>query len=202
MGLGLLLIGYFVVSIVSVNQPLALAMPLGYAMLLSALTFLSPYERGFRITRNVTFAALPVSVYFAVTGTGTWGIYTCPAWLTNAGLTAAAEWYYFVFVLIFHVLLLRSLAVFTGDMGLASLRQMSWRNLMIVMIYQFIYLIFALLLPLISDYGSLFVIPLLLLRFIYAFLNLYLFFRCYRVILPEGSDAVAPERKTKKEDKP
>ena len=177
-------------------------MPLGYIMMLAALTLLTPYDKGFRLTRNVTFAALPVSIYYAVTGTGAWGLFTCPAWLTGAVFSAVAEWYYFVFMLAFHILLLRTLAAFTGEMGLAALRQMAWRNLLIVGIYQFLFLILSLVLPLISAYGGLFVLPLTLLRFIVIFLNIYLFFRCYRLILPEGSDAVVPEKKNKKEDQP
>lgn len=200
MGFGLLLIGYFIANVIPVYPALALAMPLGYIVMLAALTLLAPYAKGFLITRNVTFAALPVSLYFAVTGTGTWGLFTLPAGLTGTAMTAAAEWYYFVFVLVFHMFLLRTLATFTGEMGLSSLRQMSWRNLLIVFIYQFLFLVFSLLLPLFSDIGGLFVLPLTLLRFVFVFLNIYLFFRCYRVILPEGSDAVTPEKRTDKED--
>ena len=96
--------------------------------------------------------------------------------------------------------LLRTLATFTGEMGLSSLRQVSWRNLLIVFIYQFLFLVFSLLLPMFSDIGGLFVLPLTLLRFVFVFLNIYLFFRCYKVILPEGSDAVTPEKRTDKED--
>ena len=200
MGFGLLLIGYFIAFIIPVWQQLALAMPLGYAVILAALTLLAPYAKGFSLTRGVTFAALPVSLYFAVTGTASWGVFTLPAWLTAPALSTAAEWYYFLFVLAFHVCLLRTLAAFTGEMGLSSLRQMSWRNLLIVLIYQALFLILSLLLPLFSRYGGLFVLPLTLLRFVFVFLDIYLFFRCYRLILPEGSDAAVPEKKTDKED--
>lgn len=202
MGFGLLLIGYFVAYIIPVYQRLAFAMPLGYAVILVALSLLSPYMRGFLVTRNVTFAALPVSVYYAVTGTATWGVFTLPAWMTGTALSAVAEWYYFVFVLAFHVFLLRTLATFTGEMGLPALRQTAWRNLLIVMIYQALFLILSLLLPLFTQYGGLFVWPLTLLRFVFVFLNIYLFFRCYRLILPEGSDAIVPEKKADKENQP
>ncbi len=201
MGFGLLLIGYFIANIIPVYPALALAMPLGYAVILAALSLLAPYAKGFLLTRGVTFAALPVSIYYAVTGTASWGAFTLPAWLTGTALSTAAEWYYFLFVLAFHVCLLRTLATFTGDMGLPSLRQMAWRNLLIVLIYQALFLVLSLLLPMFSDYGGLFTLPLTLLRFVFVFLDLYLFFRCYRLILPEGSDAVLPDKKTDKEDK-
>ena len=201
MGFGLLLIGYFIANIIPVHPALALAMPLGYAVMLAALSLLAPYAKGFSVTRNLTFAALPVSVYFAVTGTASWGVSALPAWLTGTALSTAAEWYYFLFVLAFHVCLLRTLATFTGEMGLPSLRQMAWRNLLIVLIYQTLFLVLSLLLPLFSRYGGLFTLPLALLRFVFVFLDLYLFFRCYRLILPEGSDAVVPEKSPDKEDK-
>ena len=201
MGFGLLLIGYFIAYIIPVWQQLVFAMPPGYLVMLAALTLLAPYAKGFRLTRNVTFAALPVSIYYAVTGTAEWGLYTCPAWLTGTVLSAAAEWYYFLFVLVFHVCLLRTLGTFTGEMGLPALRQMAWRNLLIVVIYQALFLLVSLLLPLFSDYGGLFVLPLTLLRFVFIFLDIYLFFRCYRLILPEGSDATVPDKKTDREDR-
>ena len=200
MGFGLLLIGYFIAYVIPVVEQLALAMPLGYVVVLTALTLLAPYAKGFLLTRNVTFAALPVSLYYAVTGTASWGTFTLPAWLTGPALSTAAEWYYFLFVLAFHVCLLRTLATFTGEMGLPALQAAAWRNLLIVVIYLALFLLLSLLLPLFSDYGGLFVLPLTLLRLVFVFLDIYLFFRCYRLILPEGSDAVMPDKKTGKED--
>lgn len=186
MGYGLLLIGYFMANILPVISFLSVAMPIGYALMAVALYKLAPYDRKFLCAFGAAIAALPVSLYYGVYGFLQLGG-------GNAGFFSPAvfgvvTWVYFVLSLVFTVLLLWAQAAFAKESALFSLQSNAWRNLTFVALYHAIYLLVSILAACGVPHTSAFVIPMTMLRYLCIFLNLWLFFRCYRYILPEGSE--------------
>ena len=190
MGYGLILIGYFMVNILSTISFLSVAMPIGYALMAFALWRLAPYERRFLFAFGTALLAIPVAVYYAVYGVlslfgGGTGFFS-PAVFT------VIEFVYFAFSFAFVILLLWAQAAFAKESELFSVQNVAWRNLVFVVIYHLLYLVVNILNLCGVPHMSAFVIPMTMLRYLTVFLNLWLFFRCYRYILPEGSEAALP----------
>ena len=188
MGYGLLLIGYFMANILPVISFLSVAMPIGYAVMAVALWRLAPYERKFLFGFVAALVTLPVALYYAAYGLVSLGGVTegffAPA------VFSAVSWLYFALSLAFTVLLLWAQAAFAKESALFSLQSNAWRNLTFVGMYHLLYLTVNVLNALGVPHTSAFVIPMTMLRYLCVFLNLWLFFRCYRHILPEGSEQV------------
>ena len=190
MGYGLLLIGYFMANILPVISFLSFAMPFGYALMAVALWRLAPYERRFLFAFGTALFTMPVAIYYAIYGVlslfgGGTGFFS-PAVFT------VIEFIYFALSLAFAVLLLWAQAAFAKESGLFSIQNIAWRNLVFVVIYHLLYLVVSILNLCGVPHVSAFVIPMTLLRYLTVFLNLWLFFRCYRYILPEGSEEPLP----------
>ncbi len=190
MGYGLLLIGYFMASILPVISFLSVAMPIGYALMAVALWRLAPYEKKFLYSFSAALVTLPVALYYAVYGLlqlggGTEGLFA-PA------VFDVIHWIYFALSLAFTALLLWAQASFARESGLFSLQSNAWRNLTFVGLYHLLYLAVSILGACGVPHTSAFVIPMTMLRYLCVFLNLWLFWACYRDILPEGSEQAAP----------
>ena len=197
MGYGLLLIGYFFANILPVISFLSVAMPIGYGMMAVALFRLAPYEKRFLYAFYAALATLPAALYYAVygllqLGDGTVGLFAPTVF-------AVVQWVYFALSLGFVALLLWAQATFARDTELFSVQSNAWRNLTFVAIYHLLYLAVSILNVCNVPHVSAFVIPMTMLRYLCIFLNLWLFFKCYRYILPEGSEeAPLPQPSTSK----
>ena len=145
-------------------------------------------------TTRMSILSLPMTLF---------GLYYTLSSFVKAGLFEAdllfggtvftvVEWIYFVYSFLLIALILWALASLAAEMKLYSVQSNAWRNLTFLALYQLIYFIIKLPIP----HASAFVLPITLLRYLCIFLNVWLFFRCYRFILPEGSDAaVVPQEK-------
>lgn len=197
MGFGWLLIGYFFANIMSLYSTLSFAMLAGYPMMIMGLYRLAPYHTRFRYCFYFSFASLPFALYFALYGFAQMGIGSQLAFLTGS-FYLVVEWCYFVFSLLFHGLLLYGIAGLTQELGLVALQGNALRNMILVGLYYLIDLIARLPVAFISAHVAYFAIPLILLRLIFILLNLYLIFKCYRYICPEGEESMAePVKKSK-----
>ena len=190
MGYGILLIGYFLANILPVISFLSLAMPIGYAVMAVALWRLAPYEKRFLYSFYAALAALPFALYYGVYGLlqllgGGEGFFAPVVF-------EVVSWVYFACSLAFTALLLWAQAAFAKESGLFSVQSNAWRNLTFVALYHLMYLAVSVLGACGVPHTSAFVIPMTMLRYLCVFLNLWLFFKCYRYILPEGSDAIEP----------
>lgn len=199
MGFGLLLIGYFMINIMTIFAPFALVMPIGFVIVAFACHRLAPYHSFFLKTLFVSAFGVLFGCYFALYGLMTVGALPELPFLIGT-FYSVVEWSYFVYTLLFHTVLLCGLMMLCGDLGLVEIQSISMRNLVFVGIYHLLYLIAKMPLAFIEAHQTAFALPISLLRFFCAFLNLWLFFRCYRYILPEGSELITPEeeKKTKK----
>jgi len=199
MGFGLLLMGYFLVNVLPVISVFSAAMLMGFPLMLLGLYRLAPYHKFFYFSFLFTFTGLPFGLYYTLFALGDVGAVPALAVLGGAVFTAV-EWAYLVWGLSFHVLVLLGVAFLTTELGLFGLQSAAFRNLTFSAIYYLLFLVIKM--PFLAAHAIPFVIPLTILRYLCVFLNLWLFFRSYQVILPEGSDEITPPDQTKGGNKP
>ncbi|MBE6701857.1 MAG: hypothetical protein E7585_00375 [Ruminococcaceae bacterium] len=199
MGFGLLLIGYFFANIMSLYSTLSFSMLVGYPIMIYALWRLAPYHTRFRHSFYISFGALPFAVYFTVFAIMQWcGV----QWALFEGVTYGIfELGYFLFSLCFHFFLLYSVAGLAGELRFLVLQSGAWRNLIMMALYAVIDAISRLPIPQIAANPAYFAIPVLLLKILFLFLNMWLFFQCYRKIAPEDEDVRTPDPALKKRKK-
>ena len=203
MGFGWLMVGYFFAFVVSLYSPLAMAMLVGYPLMIIGLRMLAPYHKHLKIAFFSSFASLPFALYFGVDAFAKVGMIQ-PVF--KASLSATMEWVYFVFSFLFTAWLLYALASLCAELTLIRLQTTALRNLLILAFTFLLDLVARLPFGFIQSISMYVGLPLLLLRFIILFLNLYLFFGCYRYICPEGTedaglyvlDDLTPKEKNKK----
>lgn len=196
MGFGMLLIGYFLANILPVISAFSFAMLLGYPLLIAGLYRLAPYHKKFYYSMWVALPSPLFAMYYTVFGFATVGLLPSFAFLGGT-VYLIVEWLYFSYTLLLNFMILWSVASFTGEMNLFSIQSSAWRNLTFTLIYHAVYLIIKLPIPLMLVHGGAFALPVTLLRYLCVFLNLWLFFLCYRNILPEESEAEDTQNKRK-----
>ncbi len=199
MGFGMLLIGYFLANILPVISIFSFAMLLGYPLIIVGLYRLAPYHKKFYYSMWVATPSPVFAICYTFFGFATAGLLSGVTFLGGT-IYLVVEWLYFFYSLLLNFMVLWSVASFTGEMGLYNLQSAAWRNLTFILIYHVLYLIIKLPIPLILAHSGAFALPITLLRYLCVFLNLWLFFLCYRNILPEGgeiTDIQTNERKNK-----
>ncbi|MBE6554740.1 MAG: hypothetical protein E7663_00705 [Ruminococcaceae bacterium] len=184
MGFGWLMIGYFAVNIMALYQPLSMIMLIGYPMMIAGLFRLAPYEKRFHISRDLSFLTIPFAIYYALFGLSSIGILPPLSFFDGIGADIV-EWCYFALTLALHALILWGIAELTRELSLFTFQSAALRNLIFVMIYHLLYLIISL--PLSSAFAPHFAVAVMILRLLCVFLNLWLFFKCHRIIIPEES---------------
>ncbi|MBQ8357175.1 MAG: hypothetical protein IJX39_05135 [Clostridia bacterium] len=206
MGFGWLLIGYFFANVMSLYSPLSFAMLAGYPMMIMGLYHLAPYHPRFRYTFYASFVSLPLAIYFALYGFSQMGFGYFP-FFTGTFYTVM-EWCYFAFSLLFHALFLFAVAGLTRELGLIALEGNAWRNLIFVGTYYLLDGIARMPIPWIMAHQGYFSLSLILLRICFILLNIYLIYKCYRYICPEGEENMpdklsqkSKKQKREKEDK-
>ena len=200
MGFGLLLIGYFLINVTTLLAPIAVAMPVGFALVAMGAYRLMPYHSRFKLLFGLSLVGLPFGIYYTLYGLSFLGAIPSLAFLSGTAF-AAVEWAYFVLSLLVQIALLTAISLLVMDLGLLEMQSVAMRNLVFVGIYHFVYLLAHLPVAGIKAHAGAFTLPITLLRFLCVFLNLWLLFRCYRNILPEGSDMVAVDVEEKGEEK-
>ena len=190
MGFGLCLIGYFLVNVLPVISIFSAAMLPGLALLLWGLWRLAPYHKIFFYSFFFTLTGIPFGIYYTLYSLADVGI--IPELLVLGGtIFGIVEWAYLAWGLLFHVLVLLGMAKLMTELGLWGFQSAAWRNLTFAVIY---YLLFFLVkMPFMTAHAAPFIIPLTILRYLCMFLNLWLFFRSWQVVLPEGSDSEPTE---------
>ena len=200
MGFGWLLIGYFFANVMSLYSPLSFSMLAGYPMMVMGLWHLSPYHTRFRYAFFTSLLSIPFAVYFSLYAFSQLGFQSFD--FTSGSVYSAVELCYFVFSLVFYALLLYAIAGLAGELGLVALQGNAWRNLIFLVLYYMLDGFLRLPLSWLTQVRMYFAIALILLRFSILFLNMYLIFKCYRYICPEGEDqSCNRSKKTPKKNK-
>ena len=182
---------------VALYQPLSFMMAVGYGLIIFALLRLAPYHKHFQQCFYVSFLSLPFAGYYTVYGLAASGVMSQPALFTRIG--TAVDWLYFAYTLLLQLLLVYAIFRLTVELEITPLQPTALRNLIFLAVYYVLYGIARMPLAIIQNNVSLLALPVTILRFTCIFCNLWLFYGCYRVILPEGSDATPQLPKLMKE---
>ena len=193
MGFGWFLIGYFFVSVMSLYSALSFAMLAGYPMMIFALRQLAPYHRYFRVGFYASILSLPFALYFGLFGLGEMGLLSLSVF--KGATFDTVQWVYFVFTLLFTALWLYGIMAFCSELGHLRLQGCALRNLVLFGVTYFFDFIARLPLGFVQRYQGYFAAPVLLMRFIVIYLNLYLIFSCYRAFGPEGEELSKNKRR-------
>lgn len=186
MGFGWLLVGYFFANVMSLYSPLSFAMLAGYPMMIMGLWRLTPYHTRFRYAFYGSFVSLPFAIYFSIYAFSQLGFQEIA--ILNGSFFAVMEWCYFGFSLLFHAMLLYAIAGLTAELGLVALQGNAWRNLIFVGLYYLVDGFARLPISWVNTFRAYFSLILILLRLSFLLLNMYLIYKCYRYICPEGED--------------
>ena len=187
MGFGLLLMGYFCVNVMALYPPLSFAMLIGYGLMIVALFRLAPYHKCFYQCRNFSFAALPFAGYYTAFGLAAARVLPEMPIFSSA-FDVAVDWAYFAYGFLLQAWLLWAILKLTLELEVVKLQTTALRNLIFMTLYHIVYPVAKLPLSFIQNNIGLLAVPVTLLRLIVVFCNLWLFYSCYRAILPEGSD--------------
>lgn len=187
MGFGFLLMGYFCVNVMALYPPLSVVMPVGYGLMIFALFRLAPYQVNFYRCRNLGFLSVPFAVYYTVYGLTAAHILPEMALFASTA-DAVIDWAYFAFTLAFQLLLLYAVFRLAVELEVQRIQAGALRNMIFVAVYHLFYLFAKLPFAFIQNNIGLLALPVTILRLVCVFCNLWLFYCCYRTILPEGSD--------------
>lgn len=190
MGTGLVFVGYFFANLVALFSPLAFVKLLGYPLMLLGLRRLRPYQSTFRVCYAVGYLSLPFAAYYTYTALLALGV---PGREVPSGLSTAVEWCYFVFFIAFELLLLLSYGRLSRELEHERTATPAFRNMIFVGLYALVYVVANLLDIAASAVAKYFYLPLLLLRMLFLFLDLWLIYLCYRDIAPEESEQMELE---------
>lgn len=183
MGFGLLLIGYFFVSVVSLYSPFSFAMLIGYPLMITGLWRLAPYQRNFRTAFYLSPLSLPFALYYAFFSMEQWGLIRLS--ILSGSFYQTVEWLYFVFVLLFTALWLYGILSLCRELELLKLQSPAVRALFLFLAMYVLDLISRLPIAFITEHRAVLAVPVLFMRLLIIFLILYLLYGCYRYIAPE-----------------
>ena len=184
MGFGCLFVGYFFANMMPpVGTPLSLAKLIGYPLMIAAFYRLAPYHKRFLHCFIASFATLPFAVYYGLLGLAEFKVMPQLWFLTGTFYTVVESCYLAVSALI-HVLMLLAIFALTKELQHADLQGNALRCLICTGLYTVL--------------RGLMLIPCAMQKYLFAatmllwlcmlFMNLFLLFRCYRYICPEGDE--------------
>ena len=195
MGFGILFIGYFMATLMSINTIGSVMRLLGYALVLVATRKLSKYHRAFDAVSLATALMMAVSLLLVVYDASSF-LYEMliidaqllpPAFRTVVGYVEMALTFVFSAVLLWAI---RLIAIQTQVQKIAV---GAVRNFVFICIYYVLSLIGMLPFPFAQTYASVVGAPVLILYFVWIVLNLVLIYTCYARICDE--DDVDMEQK-------
>lgn len=190
MGTGFVFIGYFFANIMAMFSPLAFAKLAGYPLMLLGFRRLRPYHPLFRVCYAVGFASLPFAAYYTYTALISLGV---PGAAVPEMLAATVEWCYFAFSIALELLLLLAFGRLSRELGHIRTATPAFRNMIFVGLYAVVYLVANLPVVAASAAAKYFYLPLLLLRMLFLFFDLWLLFLCYRDICPADNEQMELE---------
>jgi len=197
MGFGLLLIGYFLANVLPVISIFSAAMLLGFPLISVALYRLAPYHKRFYLSWLFSLPAFLFGLYYTLCSLA--GVGVIPTFAIFSGTAFdVIELIYLGYTLALYALILWSVASLSAELGLFRTQSAAWRNLTFLVIYHVLFFIVKLPIPFFVAHATSFVLPMTVLRYLCVFLNVWLFFRCFLDILPEGSDKEPVQKRKEK----
>lgn len=184
MGFGLLFIGYFVATLMSINMAGPFIRVIGYGIVFVAASKLSGYNRNFRLLQIASALMGALSILISASTVTNFlydeliissSIFT-GAYQTVIGHVETVMSFMFATVMLYAI---RSIAIETED---DKISMNAIRNFVFMCIYMLLYVVTCL--P--FAYTKYFGMPTLLIQLAYVILNLILIFTCYTRICDEG----------------
>lgn len=189
MGFGLLFLGYITTFLMSINSFGVVFRLTGCAIMLSALSKLSRYEKSFFYVNISCFAMTAISLFECVFG------FFDSGWRYD-NVKSICMSIFLVLTVIFHFLLYLAIYRISKDVGLERLKLKSVRNAVFASIELVILLCAYVMWNLELNITKYIVMAGILYPFVIAILNLMLIYSCYKNICEEG-DEEAPRKPSK-----
>ena len=188
MGFGLLFLGYFIATLMSINKFGSFFRIVGYSIVLISAVKLNKYNRSFRLLGISALLMITVSSLRAasvvcdflynglIINNDPFG----EQYLNTMGYIETASSF------VFNSMMLYSIHQIARETEVVKIVAASVRNFIFVCIYIVLYLIGILPFDFASDYTKYFSAPVLILYFIWVILNLTLIYSCYAKICDES----------------
>ena len=188
MGFGWFFVGYFSVTVVSlylpIFPPLAFAMLVGYPMIIYALWQLAPYHRYLRVSFYASFSSLPFALYYFLYALRYLGVSL--SWVGAS--FAVMNVVYSIFTLLFTGLWLFALLSLSRELAHKKLLGGAIRSMIFFGVGGILYVVSEITSLFVKESEPYFAIPVLFLRVISIFVNMYFIYLCYRYIGPQEED--------------
>ena len=200
MGFGLLFVGYFAVTFLTLNAAGFLIRLLGYGIILRAVSKLRQYHRAFGYAWWGSVLMLLVSAALAFAGVTEWlydALLISERVMSDGAITALG-YVEQASSFVFHALLLWAIRQIALETEVGKIAVSAVRNFVFICIYEVVYLIGILPVEAIRNFSARLGLMALLIYFVWAVLNLILFGSCYAHICDEND--VEMERKPSRFD--
>lgn len=188
MGFGLLFVGYFAVTFLTLNTAGFLIRLVGYGIILTALGKLRQYHRAFGLAWWGGVLMLLVSAALALAGVGEFlyeSLLISSRWVSEFAMTVLG-YVEQVSSLVFHALLLWAIRAIARETEVNKIATNAVRNFVFLCIYEIVYLVGILPVEAIHNATARLGLIALLVYFVCVILNLVLFGSCYAWICDEG----------------
>ncbi len=193
MGFGLLFVGYFIVTLMSLIRFGSVVKVIGYLLIGFSAWKLKKYNRNFQFPIIASGIMLLISGILAYSDISGW---LFSEMLISSGVMSEAVRTGFVyaemvFSLFFNSALLFAIYSIAKETGLITIATRAVRNFVFILLYYVLNLISYLPFSFVESYTKYFGLPVLLLYFAWIILNLMLIFSCYMKICDENDADMA-----------
>ncbi len=188
MGFGLLFLGYFIATLMSINMLGSLFRIVGYSIILIAAGKLNKYNRSFRFLEAASVLMILVSVFIASADVCDF-LYSeliikfNPFGTDFISVMGYAEMFA---SLVFNSLMLYAIREIAKETDVIKIVASAFRNFVFICIYYVLYFIGVLPFEFSKEYAKFFSAPVLILYFVWIVLNLVLIYSCYAKICDEN----------------
>ena len=188
MGFGLLFIGYFVATLMSVNMFGSVFRLLGYGIVLFAAGKLNKYNRTFRYLEITSLLMIVLSSILAVNDVWSfmYNELLVSSYPFGESFRTTVGYVEMVAALVFNASMLYSIRCIAIETEVEKIAVNSVRNFVFVCIYYVLYFIAILPFEFTKEYTKYFSGPVLILYFVWIIFNLVLIYSCYARICDES----------------
>jgi len=184
MGFGLLFIGYFVATLMTINKFGAYIRVIGYAIVAFSASKLNKYNRTFTYLSFSAILMIAVSLLLALSDIMT--LFSINSVFVGNSFISIMGYVEMFFSLIFNAVMLYCIRSIAIETDVSKIAVGAIRNLIFICIYYVLTLIGMLPFDFAKEYSVYFSAPVLILYFVWIILNLVLIFSCYSRICDEN----------------
>ena len=184
MGFGLLFIGYFVATLMTINKFGAYIRVLGYALVAFSAGKLNKYNRTFAYLGVASMLMIAVSLLLALSDI--LSLFAVSSTLSGESFVSVMGYVEMFASLVFNAVMLYCIRSIAIETDVQKISVGAVRNFVFICIYYVLTLIGMLPFDFAKEYTVYFSAPVLILYFVWIILNLVLIFSCYSRICDEN----------------